>query len=124
MPIGSMTSHAVYNDGTTAPSGSELVANSGIQPTIFLITTNGTNMRVWSRQALASVKSQKVDSVIAGTKVRTIDKYAICNAFITGANRPSRAKILTHGIAGGAKAQALYDDPEAFFDALGRVYGL
>lgn len=62
--------------------------------------------------------------IVLARQARTIDFYSVCSFGAPFPSIGSQAKILTHGIAGGAKAQALYDDPAAFVSALSAVYGI
>lgn len=115
--------HAYRMTGATGVTGLAEGGVTELAPAIYLYVSDGDASTAWSRRS-RSVDEQKAPLLTYGAeKSRTIDLYAICS-FPPAPAALSRSKILAHGIAGGAKAQALYDNPAAFFAALGRVYGL
>lgn len=119
---GTFNTNAYFDDAATV-TGPVFAPNPA--QCVFLVASNGTHIRAYARRREFSSSSELLwTQAITGTRQRTVDYYSICGAFIGGVNRYSTAGIQTHGIATGAKAQALYDDPTAFFNALGKVYGI
>jgi hypothetical protein len=115
-PTNANISTAKNSDGTTFGAGS---VTQPFFAMLFLVVGNQARMYAkWPTNVPLLVAT----NTISGTNLRTFDRYSVCGWPLSGLK--ARSVVFGHGLAAGDKAQALYDDPADFFDALGRLYGI